>query len=358
MHNIQIFILKEIKKHPKNIVRIAMEEFGVTRAAVLFHLDKLKKTNQIIQHGSRNQVWYELGSIKKDEFKDKIKKREIIFKYEVGKFSEDEIFKKDLEPILKKYSDNIVQICRYGFSEIFNNIIDHSNSKKAEVHFLTDGKNIELVIIDFGIGIFKKISNFFNIHDFRDTIVKLHQGKVTTDQTKHSGQGVFFTSRIFDSFKIEANGYMYFKDNTETDDWFFESIDDLKIKGTKVTLKISTGSKRKIKDVFDSYTSEKDYSFQKSQIRVELAKYRDDFLVSRSQAKRLLLGLEEFEIVILDFKNIRSVGQGFVDEIFGVYGLNKKNLKFIVTNANDDVLFMIRRGLADRKFPKERVDLI
>jgi hypothetical protein len=30
-------------------------------------------------------------------------------------------------------------------------------------------------------------------------------------------------------------------------------------------------------------------------------------LVARFQAKRLLLGLDEFEIIILDFKNIKKV---------------------------------------------------
>jgi hypothetical protein len=123
MHNIQIFILKEVKDHPQNIVRLTMEEFGVTRAAVLFHLDKLKKTNQIIQHGSRNQVWYELGSIKKDEFKDKIIKREIIFKYSIGKFSEDEIFgvyglnKTNLKFIVVNANDDVLFMIRRGLAD-------------------------------------------------------------------------------------------------------------------------------------------------------------------------------------------------------------------------------------------------
>jgi len=40
--------------------------------------------------------------------------------------------------------------------------------------------------------------------------------------------------------------------------------------------------------------------------------------VSRSQAKRLLMGLEKFNTIILDFKGVVSVGQAFVDQVFRV----------------------------------------
>jgi len=43
-------------------------------------------------------------------------------------------------------------------------------------------------------------------------------------------------------------------------------------------------------------------------------------LISRSQAKRILRGLEKhFKVITLDFTGVTLVGQGFVDEVFRVY---------------------------------------
>ena len=41
--------------------------------------------------------------------------------------------------------------------------------------------------------------------------------------------------------------------------------------------------------------------------------------VSRSEARRLLHGLEKFKEIILDFSGVKSIGQGFADEVFRVF---------------------------------------
>lgn len=66
--------------------------------------------------------------------------------------------------------------------------------------------------------------------------------------------------------------------------------------------------------------------------------------ISRSQAKRILLGLELFDIIILDFSKITMIDQNFVDEVFRIYQnqFPDKNIKYI--NANEDVEFMINRS--------------
>lgn len=189
--------------------------------------------------------------------------------------------------------------------------------------------------------------------DLRNAVVKLHQGKVTTDKTKHTGQGIFFTSRAFDEFALMANGFIYIKDNSEKDDWYFERKETNS--GTLVNLEIALDSKRILKDVFDEYSNPDDYEFDSSHIRIELSLYEEDVYVSRSQAKRLLAGLGHFKTITLDFKNIKSVGQAFVDEVFGVFGMENTQIVFNIINANDDVKFMIKRGLGDRKFPANRI---
>ncbi len=83
-----------------------------------------------------------------------------------------------------------------------------------------------------------------------------------------------------------------------------------------------------------------------TQILVELGLNPDETYISRSQAKTVLLGLEKFKTVILDFRRVRTVGQGFVDEVFRVFQNNHNDIKMIPQNANSDVTFMINRSLA------------
>jgi STAS-like domain of unknown function (DUF4325) len=79
--------------------------------------------------------------------------------------------------------------------------------------------------------------------------------------------------------------------------------------------------------------------------KVELSKFEWEVMISRSQAKRILTGLEKFKYVTLDFKGVRLVGQGFADEVFRVFKNRYPDIQIDYINANDDVKFMIERSI-------------
>ena len=62
------------------------------------------------------------------------------------------------------------------------------------------------------------------------------------------------------------------------------------------------------KEVFDAYTDleSDDYAFSKTQVALSLARYKDEDLISRSQAKRVLSRFDRFREVLLDFKGVTS----------------------------------------------------
>lgn len=363
-NDVQLFIIENVEDHPTDISRLAQETFGISRQAVSRHINVLKELGIIKQEGERNRVTYTLEN-KTQNLKLKVKQGQAFkpmrsgrvvedVEVEVGEQDEDVIWRTMVKDRLGTLSANVLDVCKYGFTEMFNNVIDHSKSRKAKIRIEHSDKDIQITIRDFGIGVFKNIADFFNLQDMRDAVIKLHQGKVTTDERNHTGQGVFFTSRAFDTFNLSANGFLYVKDNSKEDDWYFESQQDSELVGTQVMMRISKNSTRVLRNVFDMYTND-DFSFDKSHIRIELGKYEEDSYVSRSQAKRLLAGLGNFRTIILDFKNIKNVGQGFIDEVFGVFGLANPTVHFEVCNANEDVLFMVRKGLRDRSIPLESV---
>jgi len=96
--------------------------------------------------------------------------------------------------------------------------------------------------------------------------------------------------------------------------------------------------------VFEKYSGE-DYSFDKTDIRIKLYQNNTEYL-SRSQARRVVSGLDKFKTVILDFEGVDTVGQAFADEIFRVYQNNHPDKRIEYKNANDNVLFMIKRALS------------
>jgi len=57
------------------------------------------------------------------------------------------------------------------------------------------------------------------------------------------------------------------------------------------------------------------------------------------------LNLEQFSKIILDFKGLATVGQGFVDEVFRVFQNQHPQIKIEWIHENADIEFMIRRGL-------------
>lgn len=65
--------------------------------------------------------------------------------------------------------------------------------------------------------------------------------------------------------------------------------------------------------------------------------------VSRSQARDLMVGLEKFKSVILDFDKVPTVGQAFADEIFRVFKTKHPEISIKPINMNETVAFMVGR---------------
>lgn len=108
-------------------------------------------------------------------------------------------------------------------------------------------------------------------------------------------------------------------------------------------MSLKKNTNRTTKEVFDTYTND-DFIFNKTEITVHLAKEYLGFpMVSRSLAKRILANIEKFKIVFLDFTEIKTIGQGFADEIFRVYKNKNPDIEIIPINTTEEVDFMIKR---------------
>jgi anti-sigma regulatory factor (Ser/Thr protein kinase) len=227
-------------------------------------------------------------------------------------------------------------IVRYAFTEMLNNAIDHSEADRCSILFKLDAAAVSFEIRDKGIGVFHSIASKLGLEDEQAAMIELFKGKTTTQPDQHSGEGIFFTSRAADRFILRSHRIQVEWSLSRGD--IFVSRQRF-ITGTKVSFRIQRDSRRRLEDVFQPFApAEYDFRFQKTRVHVRLLSRE---YVSRSEARRLLLNLEKFSEVALDFTQVRSLGQGFADEIFRVFAAGHPDTKLVIENANPTIAAML-----------------
>jgi anti-sigma regulatory factor (Ser/Thr protein kinase) len=332
---IRDFILDELSRSSRSPTTAVREKFDITRQAAHKHLRALIEDGLIDEHGSTRGKTYTLAQIDSKSWAFELK----------AELEEHVVWRDYVRPALPAdLKENVLAMAEYGVTEMVNNAIDHSRGKLLRLLVQRTARVVIFLISDDGIGIFRKLQEELKLGDEREAILELTKGKLTTDQARHSGQGIFFTSRMCDMFTLMSDHTALV--TIEGADWALER-DDARHKGTIVSMKINLGTERTDKEVFDRFTT--DFEFDKTVVPVALAKYGDENLVSRSQAKRLLARVDRFAEVLLDFSGVKSVGQAFADEVFRVFANAHPNVRLIPIGANAEVNRFIKRALATKE---------
>jgi anti-sigma regulatory factor (Ser/Thr protein kinase) len=336
------FIVGAVETHPRDLVRVATEKFGISRQAVHRKLRGLILAELIQASGQTRSRRYALGPVRK---------RIAVLKVTPG-LDEDRIWTELAKPQLTGLPQNVMSICRYGFTEMLNNVVDHSQSPEATVAIKRTPQSVNLHVQDRGVGIFQKIKTECGLASEHEAILELTKGKLTTDPERHTGEGIFFSSRMFDDFTI-ASGTVVLLCLADREPWSFAAREAPE--GTFVGMQISPESRRTTQEVFERFASAKDgFSFDRTRLEVKLVEPEGSALVSRSQAKRILARLERFKEVILDFAGVESVTPAFADEIFRVFASGHPQVHLMSVNDNEQVRQMIRRAVSGRNEQAQR----
>lgn len=334
-------ILSQIRKKKELKTSDLVKKTGFTRAYLNRFLQELQQEGRIVLLGKTNRAVYVLAD---KESVMNAKKKVLSFSkaYKNENLSEHlvlEEIKRDTG-IFLGINDNIKKILDYAFSEMLNNAIDHSQSDKIEIDFISNDDVIVFLVKDFGIGIFNNIIKNKGLKTEIEAVQSLLKGKQTTAPDKHSGEGIFFTSKIGNSLII-ASGHKKISFNNLIDDILINDIKSAE-NGTRVFFAINKKSNLEIKTVFDEYSGDS-YEFDKTRVSVRLYKI-GNYYISRSQARRVMAGLEAFKRIVLDFKHVSSVGQAFADEIFRVWLSINPEAEIIIENSNENIDLMISRA--------------
>ncbi len=336
--DIRQFLLQQLYEDASGAMGATAREFGISRQALSRHMQRLVAEGLVDAAGRTRSRRYSLRVLRERSVESAL----------IG-LQEDRFWRYSVLPELDGLPQNALDIWSYGFTEMVNNAVDHSSGGKIMVLLKRTAVTTEISLHDDGVGIFRKIKDAYGLDDERHALLELAKGKLTTDPAHHTGEGIFFASRMFDRFAILSGG-VYFSHHIEEDeDWILDR--DQEQRGTSVFMELQDRTERTTGEVFARFASEEDdFAFTKTVVPVRLAREDPEKLISRSQAKRLMARVDRFRTVILDFSDVDMIGQAFADEVFRVFRSEHPDVTVIPINAGSSVQSMIRRveGAGDR----------
>jgi anti-sigma regulatory factor (Ser/Thr protein kinase) len=301
----------------------------ITRQAAHRHLGAFVRAKILVREGAGRGARYRAGASAAPRLR-----------YRRKGLSEDAVWTQAEERVarLRGLPENANRILHYALTEIVNNAIDHSSARWVEVRFPPSAKTFAFEVLDDGVGIFDHVRRRFRLPGRLAALQELSKGKVTTAPSKHSGEGIFFVSKIADYFEVVSGGLSWKIDSVRGD----SSVASVPGgRGTRVLFEVRPDKKTTLSDVFSEYTE--NLEFSKTRIVVRLFTIGVRF-ISRSEAKRLLAGLERFREIVLDFAGVSEVGQGFADEVFRVWAKAHRSIRLLPLNMAPTVKFMIQRS--------------
>jgi len=330
---IRQLILKSVTEHPKDMVKVVTKKLGISRQGVNRHVQSLIREGILSGKGKTKGIEYSLKPIATKNLEFTI----------TQSLEEDRIWRDEIAPNLIDLPPNVREIAQYGFMEIVSNAIHHSEGEKIYIGLRKTFAQINISIRDDGTGIFHKIKEGTGFEDLWQAAFELSKGRLTTDETGHTGMNIFFTSRIFDKFGIMSGGLCLIHKSDDT--WVLEE-GKTPPSGTYVGMVLNTNSEKTVKELYDKYALPgEDAGFLRTHIPLAIARYGDEQLISRSQAKRVLRRIDQFKEIIMDFKEISFIGQAFADEIFRVFQERNPEIKLHYVNAQDTIERIIQSVL-------------
>ncbi|MDX2085053.1 MAG: DUF4325 domain-containing protein [Candidatus Melainabacteria bacterium] len=326
--------LKLLQQGERNLTYTLSQESGLSRQQINNYLKRWIEEGRLERQGTSRKPRYILKEIQESYEIDLTLYRD-----------ESSIFSITVKDSLKALPANIYNILQFAFTEMVNNVIDHSGGTLLRIGLTITATRIQLYIADNGEGIFHRIQRLLGLSSPQQAILKLSPGKFTTDPTRHTGQGIFYTSRMCDLFFICSRSLIFTHHNSNSNDRLSET-NIKQEQGTIVWMELSRSSTLTSKEIFDRYADEKDYSFSKTEFSMRLA-LQEGELISRSQARQIGAQLVGFRQAILNFKNVDWIGQAFADELFRVFQNEHPSLRLIPLFTNESVSQMIERAILD-----------
>ncbi len=328
MQAITQWITTAARVHGERLPEHVMSRLGVSRRSALALLNRLVAAQWLVRDGKRRRAAFRPGTLK-----------QVVQRYTLAGLQEDLPWQRDFAPCFE-LAPNVARMAQHAFTELLNNAVDHSGGSQVTVSVRQTALHLQLLVSDDGIGIFSRIQQNFDIADPTLAMLELSKGKLTSAPERHSGHGLFFTSRLGDVFDLHANHRAFQFRGWDRRSW--HSAKAVPRQGTSIYLAIGLDTTRTLDQVLRAQSSSgAGYGFDATSVPLQLMTGPQTGLESRAQAKRVASRLQRFGRAEVDFSGVADVGHGFADELFRVFPLAHPQVDLVPVGMAPRVAAMI-----------------
>jgi anti-sigma regulatory factor (Ser/Thr protein kinase) len=315
-------------QHPDRLAAEMATRFGVSRPTARRKLARLVELNWLTSLGTPRRPLHRPGAL-----------RQIVRRYALQGLREDLPWAQDFAPCFTLPAA-VQRMVQHAFCELLNNAIDHSGGTQVTVSLRQTGNQVQLLVSDDGRGLFRQIADTFAITDPQLAMLEISKGKLTSQPQSHTGQGLFFTSRLADVFDLHANERAFQQREWDGKGWHPQRA--LKHQGTSIYLSIALDTARTLDAVRKAYSADgESLGFERTVVQVGLLASASIGLESRAQARRVAARLHDFDRADIDFGGVADIGHGFADELFRVMTREQPGLALNAMNMSPAVAAMI-----------------
>jgi anti-sigma regulatory factor (Ser/Thr protein kinase) len=328
INTLTLWITPAALDHPADLADHVAARMKVTRRTANKALTRLVELQWLVREGSRSKPRYRPGLL-----------RQVARTYPLAGLEEDLPWVRDFAPYFNLPRE-VQRMTQHAFCELLNNAIDHSEGTAVTVSLRQTPSHVQLLVSDDGRGVFDKINEAFSLEDPTLAMLELSKGKLTSQPQRHTGRGLFFTSKLADVFDLHANQHAFQRRDWDAGGW--QQGKALKHQGTSVFAAIALDTTRTLDGVLRAFSATgAGMAFERTVVPLRLLVNPVNGLDSRAQARRVSARLQQFRQAEVDFHGISSVGHGFVDELFRVFASQQPSLQLTPVNMSPDVATMV-----------------
>jgi anti-sigma regulatory factor (Ser/Thr protein kinase) len=315
-------------RHPKRLDAELAAHADVSLRTARRALVRLAELNWLVNTGTPRRPLYRPGLL-----------RQVVQRYALAGLEEDAPWDIDFAPMFA-LPPAVNRMVQHAFSELLNNAIDHSGGTHVTVSLRQTASHVQLLVSDNGCGLFQNIAEAFAIDNPQLAMLELSKGKLTSQPRRHSGHGLFFTSRLAEVFDLHANDTAFQKRAWDGQGWHLQRA--LKHEGTSVYASFALDTPRTLDAVRKAHSLDGlGACFERTVVPLRLLTSAVSGLESRAQARRIGARLNEFQRVELDFSGVPDIGHAFADELLRVLAREAPAVELVPLNMSPAVAAMV-----------------
>jgi len=330
LESITQWITAAAQRRPHSLDVELAARTNVSQRSARRTLARLVELNWLVREGSARRPAWRPGPL-----------RQVVQRYELAGLEEDLPWSLDFAPHFV-LPPNVLRMVQQAFCELLNNAIGHSGGTHVTVSLRQTASQAQLLVSDNGVGLFERIAQSFAIASPALAMLELSKGKLTSQPERHTGQGLFFTSRLADVFDLHANDAAFQQRAWDERGWHPQRA--LRHTGTSIYAAFALDTPRTLDGVRSAYSVGDDpfgVEFSRTVVPLRLITSTIEGLESRAQARRVCARLGEFRRAEIDFGGVASVGHAFADEMFRVFGPAQRSLELVPVNMTPAVAALV-----------------